>query len=132
MKKSKVITLGILALTAISCNENSDNTEVKHCVDNDGVVMDESVCNVSDDAGATSSFDENGNPIIIPRFGAPHVYYHWYYGGGYYHPLTPGTRIIVSPGGFRPSIGHVYSSPSTFSRGGFGTTGHSFSGGAGE
>jgi hypothetical protein len=127
MKKSKIITLGLLASTALACDDPS--TEVRHCVDNDGVVVDEAQCSPLD--GGENTLDDAGVPIIVPHASTPHIYYRWYY-GGYREPLIPGTRIIITNGGsFRPSVGHIYSSPSTFSRGGFGETGHSFGGGGG-
>jgi hypothetical protein len=52
-KSSKLVTLGLLALTAMACDDQAvSSDEVKHCVDNDGVVVDESMCNPADlDAG---------------------------------------------------------------------------------
>src|SRR5258708_22303266 len=116
MKKSKIITLGILALTAIACDDNNNTEEVRHCLDADGVVVDESLC-ASDDGGVSSN--PLNHSVIIHR---------WYYGGS--RVYTPGTRIIInSGGGWAPSPGHSYSTPSTIGKGGFGATGHGATGG---
>jgi hypothetical protein len=131
MKKSKLITLSILAATAIACDDQNDvASDVKHCVDNDGVVVDENQCDPASDAGLESTLDDSGAPVMILH-GNSHIFYHYYY-GGYTSPLTRGTRIIITNGGgWHPTVGHIYSTPSTFSRGGFGSTGHSFGGGEG-
>lgn len=140
MRKTKLITLGILAATAMACDEqaNSSTEEAKHCVDSEGIVVDEALCRPLDgDGGSSVSIDDAGIPIVVSpanNNAAPIIFYRYYYGGS--HIYAPGTRIITSGGGwsFRPSVGHSYSSPSTFSKGGFGSAGRSFStgGGAGE
>lgn len=143
MKKSKLVTLGVLtiaALAAIGCDDDQPTEEVRHCVSPDGVVVEESMCNGlgddAGDAGVVQSTDDAGNVIYVPRtyIGPnPILFYRWYY-GGYSRPLMPGTRIIINGNGygrFTPSVGHVYSTPSTFGRGGFGATGRGFSGGGG-
>jgi hypothetical protein len=151
MKKSKLVALSLLAIAslAMGCDDDQSNEEVKHCVNPDGVVVDESLCNGlgTEDGGVVQSTDDAGNVVYVPRtyvYGPnPIIFYRWYYGGGYTRPLMPGTRIITNGNGygrFTPIVGHSYSSPSVFSRGGFGSTGHSFSspgggghgGGAGE
>ena len=120
MKKSKIITLGILALTAIACDDNISE-EAQHYVNADGIVVDEALCNP--DAGATINQDPN---VLHPA-----IIYRWYYGGS--RVYTPGTRIIInSGGGWAPSPGHSYSTPSTIGKGGFGATGHGATGGGGE
>lgn len=156
MKKSKVVTLGLLAATALvvmACDDQPAQ-EIRHCVNEQGVVVDESLCAPLDDpdagdGGYTVADDDAGNPIVVPRqqsSGVPvFLFYHWYYGGGYARPLVPGTRIIVNGSGYgswRPSPGRVYTSPrgvsvgegfhgSGIGRGGFGGTGRGFSGGGG-
>lgn len=148
MKKSKLVTLGLLALvaTTVACDDTNSSEEVRHCLDKDGVVVDESLCTVNQagDAGVVRMVqrtDSNGNIIYVPDTtvvmdnSPPVVYYHWYY-GGWSRPMPRGTRVIVSGpgmtgGSFHPSVGHTYSTPSTFGRGGFGGTGRSFSGGSG-
>lgn len=112
MKRSKKIDLTILTLLAASFGTACANDpEMKHCVDQNGVVVDESQC-------ANQAVGHGG--AIMP--------FRWYYGGGLF---TPGAR--VSGGSFTPSAGHVYSAPSTVSRGGFGSIGRgtsSFSSGS--
>jgi hypothetical protein len=122
MKQSKNINLIFINVVAASllagCSTPQDN---KQCVDENGVVIDESNCN-PDSVGYS-----------------PH--YRWYYGGGLfnrgmrvnggsYYPnngrsyVTPSQRAIS--GGESVSGGSKVSSP--ISRGGFGTTGHSSGG----
>lgn len=112
MKRSKKIDLTIITLLAASfsaaCNNNDD---VKHCVDQNGVVVPESQC-----------LNQGGG------LGGHVMPFRWYYGGG--RLFSPGSRI--SGGSYTPAASHSYSLPSTVSRGGFGTIGHSsssFSGG---
>lgn len=160
MKKSKLVRLGLLAATSLvvmACDDNQPQ-EIRHCVNEQGVVVDESFCAPLDnpdggdpsDSGLTVATDDAGNPIVVPRTtvvvpdGPPvFLFYHWYYGGGYTRPLAPGTRIIINGRGYgswRPSPGRVYVSPrggswslggggSSIGRGGFGGTGRGFSGG---
>lgn len=126
MKRSKAVYLFILpAIALMACEDTPSATpardEVKHCVDENGSVVEELNCDI--DAAAPEQKDAS----------APHtttVYrYRWYYGGNMV--LSPGTR--VSGGSFEPSIGRSYSSPSTISRGGFGGIGRGgVSVGAGE
>lgn len=114
MKRSKTVDLTILALLAASFGTAcAKDPELKHCVDQNGVVVDDSQCTNQ------ATYGHGGN--IIP--------FRWYYGGT--GIFSPGSRI--SGGSFTPSAGHVYSSPSTVSRGGFGSIGHgtsSFSSGS--
>lgn len=103
MKRSKKVDLTIVTLLAASFSAAcSQNPEMKHCVDQNGVVVDDSQC-------ANQSGFSSGH--FIP--------YRWYYGGT--GIFSPGSRI--SGGSYTPSTGHVYSSPSTVSRGGFGSVG---------
>ncbi len=158
MKKSQCVTLGLLAATAMvvmACDEQPTQ-EIRHCVNEQGVVVDESFCTLldnpdaGDDGGYTVATDDAGVPIVVPRqqsSGVPVIlFYHWYYGGGYVRPLAPGTRIIVNGNGygsFRPSPGRIYTSPrgvsvgsgiggSSIGKGGFGGTGRGFGGGSGS
>ena len=157
MKKSQSVKLGLLATVSLALMGCKDPPkEVRHCVNEQGVVVDESLCALLDnpeagdpsDAGLITATDEAGNPIIVPQPGAsglpPTVFYHWYYGGGYTRPLNPGTRIIINGNGrgyWRPAPGRIYVSPrggswspgrgsgGSISKGGFGSTGRGFSGG---
>lgn len=120
IRKTKAITLTLLTAIAVAaCDE-----DIKHCVDENGVVQDEKNCAASPtdggdlpDGGAINS----SNPV-------PVHFYRWYYGSGGGGVYSPGTRI--SGGSYTPAPGKAYSPPS-ISRGGFGGTGESF-GGAGE
>ena len=127
MKRSKIVVLTILvSIAAMACDEPHSNEEIKHCVDQEGIVQDEAKCAAAPVSANPTTVINNGSPSpIIPYF--------WYYGGGYRSPVSPGTRVMG--GSFAPSPGRSYSSPSTYSapstvsRGGFGSTGRSFSGG---
>lgn len=113
MKKTKFITLILLPVLAIAC---SKDPHYQHCVDQNDIVVDDSICKV--DAGISTTGS------------------HWYFGprwfgigsrvsGGSYIPMSGRSYNFSSPsGGFK-------SSPS-ISRGGFGSTGHGFSSGGGE
>lgn len=123
MRKSKKITLTILTLIAINLLIGCDevNEEVKHCVDENDVVIDDKLC-------------EGNNGVINPAvvnpvtgFSSPRVT-RWYYGGT--NVFSTGTK--VSGGSYAASPGKSYSSPTTISRGGFGSTGRGISAGAGE
>jgi hypothetical protein len=106
LRKTRNITLTILgSIAAAACGD-----DIKHCVDENGVVQDEENCEGPDDAGVMHQ----------SRSG-----FHWYY-GGYSSPQPRGTK--VGGGSFTPSPGHAYSPPS-IGRGGFGQTGHGFNGG---
>jgi len=115
MKRSKKVDLTIVTLLAASftaaCNDGFDYNNIKHCVDENGVVVPDAQCNGVGGGG-------NGT----------HVPFRWYYGGG--RVFTPGTR--VTGGSYVPSSGHTYSTPSTVTRGGFGSTGRSSFASAGE
>lgn len=135
MRKTKLITLGILAATAIACDDPPG--DVKHCVNEDGVVVDESLCQPIDEGGAGLTTDDAGVPIVVhPGSGGMmgrFLFYRWYY-GGFSRPMPMGTRIITGGNGygtFRPDVSHSYSSPSNFGKGGFGGVGRGFSAGGG-
>lgn len=115
MRRTQLVTLTLLtAIAATACDE-----DLKHCVDENDVVQEETNCNVPD----------GGTPVNTGTPGTPGVpihIYHWYY-GGYSSPQSNGTRL--SGGTYTPSAGKSYSPPS-ISRGGFGGTGEGFGGGA--
>lgn len=142
-KRTKEITLLILtAVAATACDEKSaadSNEDIKHCVDKDGVVQDESKCaNVPD-----PPHDHDGS---APHHagGGGHGGFFWYYGGG--RSISPGGR--VTGGSYKPSVGRTYSPPSrapsfsggggggkstpSIGRGGFGGTGGGHAGGGGS
>lgn len=113
LKRSRNVSLTILTAIALSaCDENS--SEIKHCVDDAGVVQDESNCNPTLPDGGT-------NPHYQPGF-------RWYYGGTR-SVWVPGTR--VGGGSYTPTPNVNYSPPS-IGKGGFGATGEGFGAGAGE
>lgn len=120
MKQSTTLNLvfiNVLAASILACTPEPEN---KQCVDTNGNVVNESNC-----AANNSNF-------------------RWYYGGGLFNHGSH-----VSGGRFIPLPGHYYSSPSqrsssgsslwggsshgtstpSVSRGGFGSSGHGFSGG---
>lgn len=117
----------LAALAAAACDEQQ--TELKHCVDENGVVQDESNC-TNQDGGTPVS----GNPTHPGSTGGGHFF--WYYGGSS-TPVTRGTRI--TGGSYTPSPGRSYSPPSvhgggsgpSIGRGGFGGTGAGHAGGGG-
>jgi hypothetical protein len=111
LKRSKNVTLTILTAIALAA---CDDQDIKHCVDENGVVQDETTCNPTTDDGGV-------NPTYHPGF-------RWYYGGTR-STWTPGTR--VSGGSYTPTP-HVDYSPPSIGRGGFGATGEGFGAGAGE
>ena len=111
-KKSKTVTLTILTAIALAaCDENS--SDIKHCVDDAGVVQDESNCNPTGPDGGV-------NPTYHPGF-------RWYYGGS--RGWVPGTR--VGGGGSYTPTPHVNYDPPSIGRGGFGGTGEGFAPGGG-
>lgn len=123
-KRSLTVSLTILTIIAAAgCDEQQ--RELQHCVDGDGVVVDEDKC--ADAAvSAVAPSDDAGTTHGIGRSG-----FYWFYGGR--SVLSPGTR--VSSGSYSPGTGS-YSSPSGrssvgVSRGGFGGSAVS-AGGGGE
>lgn len=118
MRKTKCITLTLLTTLAASLSGCNESEEIKHCVDKDGVVVDENECNNP----VASTPHVNGTPFIAP---------HWYYGGGYTTPLVRGSRPIG--GSYSPAPGKAYAPPSVgISRGGFGSAGKGVGVSAGE
>ena len=123
MKQSKNISLIFINLVAASLLAGcSKPEEQKSCVDENGVVLDESNC--------------------TPGQASYNPHHRWYYGGGLFNP---GMR--VHGGGYSPMPGHSYLPPSQrsvshstplsggskasspISRGGFGSSGLSGGGG---
>lgn len=118
LKRSKEITLTILvAIAAAACKDDMDS---KHCVDENGVVQDDSNCtNSPETLDGEAPMQSDGDGGLIPRHaGGGHFF--WYYGG--MRTASPGTRI--SGGSYTPSPGRSYSAPS-ISKGGFGSFGSS-------
>lgn len=133
MRKSRCVTLTILAAFAASACDDSVG-DVKHCVDENGVVQAEALCDPPDGGDSDASvqtpvYDEHG--VVTHYVYVPRTHFHWYYmSGGGSRIYSPGSR--VSGGSYTPSVGRSYSPPSSISRGGFGGTGHGFGGGSGE
>jgi hypothetical protein len=118
MKRSTQVAAPLLASAALAFLAGCRSHEMKRCVDDHNVVVDDSHCSAQQ-----PNQQQNGGVGFYP------VPYRWYYGGwgGYY----PGTA--VGGGGFAPAAGHSYSSSTE--RGGFGSThssGDGGHGGAGE
>ena len=131
LRRTKEITLVILAaIAAAACEESKQAEEdLKHCVDENGVVQDESKCH---DAPVQPPTGSDGGPAHHSGGGGGHGFF-WYYGGTR-APVSPGGK--VTGGSYAPSPGKSYAPPS-ISKGGFGGTGKSFSspgghGGGGE
>lgn len=118
-KVQLVLVPALAAATLAACRED----EVKHCVDKQGKVVDDSRCKDTPLGAAPSST-------------SPHGFF-WYYGGTRALPMGSG----VSGGSYIPSASHSYVSRSsalrsgastsssshptgTVSRGAFGGTGH--------
>jgi hypothetical protein len=121
LRRTKEITLTILvAIAAAACEESKQpvDEELKHCVDADGVVQDESKCH---DAPVQPPTGSDGGPAHHSGGGGGHFF--WYYGGTR-APVAPGGR--VSGGSHTPTPGKAYSPPS-ISKGGFGSTGKGYS-----
>jgi len=118
LRRTKQISLVMVAaIAAAACDENktpSPNDELKHCVDENGVVQDEEKCK---DAPVQPPTGSDGGPAQHSGGGGGHFF--WYYGGSS-TPVTRGTR--VTGGSYAPSVGKSYSPPS-IGRGGFGSTG---------
>lgn len=130
MKRSKAVTLTILAaLVATGCDDEVG--DVKHCVDENDVVHEESFCDPDggdpDASVQVPVYDDHG--VITHYTYMPRSHFHWYYinSGSGGHIYSPGSK--VRGGSYTPSIGRSYSPPSSITRGGFGGLGHGFSGG---
>src|SRR5262245_19692051 len=114
MRRSKSIEITLLAAVAAavqSC-EPGKRTVVRHCVDEQGRVVDDDYCGPGTGAAGAAG------DASAPR-------YHYWYGG--YTPL--GSH--VSGGSYRPPASGNFSPRATVSRGGFGATGAAHGGGEG-
>jgi hypothetical protein len=110
VKKSSSVAAPLLASAALAFLAGCRNQEMKRCVDEHNVVVDDSLCNAQQ--------QPNPNGSYYP--------FRWYYGGsGGYGPGS-----TAGGGGYVPVAGHSYS-PST-SRGGFGSSSGDSGGGADE
>jgi len=119
MKRSAAVLAPLLAATALSLS-GCKPAEMQRCVDEQNKVVADNLCNGQSQQRVEQRSDGHGGffPFFIPM-------YRSYYGGmgGY------GIGDRVTGGGFAPTPGRSYASPSV-TRGGFG---HSFSeGGGGE
>jgi hypothetical protein len=106
MKRSSHVAAPLLASAAVALLSGCKPAQMQRCVDEHGVVVDESFC-------------EN-QPQVNPYGGSYPRPYRWYYGGG--GSYFPGS--VATGGGYVPSGGTTYST----ARGGFGGT----HGGGGE
>jgi hypothetical protein len=111
VKKSTSVAAPLLASVALAFLAGCRQREMQRCVDEHNTVVDDSLCNATQQAHQPN-----------PAGGFFPYPYRWYYGGwgGY------SRGSAVGGGGFAPAAGHSYASPTT--RGGFGG---SFSGGDG-
>jgi len=138
-RRTKNISLVMVAaIAAAACDENqtqtanpNPNEDLKHCVDENGVVQPEENCK---DSPADHPMGPDGGPIASHPSSGGGGHFFWYYGGTGGRTVSPGTR--VSGGSYTPSVGRSYSPPSSYSpsigRGGFGATGAGHGAGAGE
>lgn len=110
MKRSTNVTAPLLASAAISLLTGCRTHEMKRCVDEHNVVVDNSLCDAQ-------QYQQQQHPTPGGYFP-----YHYYYGG--YGGYSRGS--VATGGSLNPRAGVSYST----SRGGFGTT-HASSGGHG-
>ena len=109
MKRSAHVTAPLLAATAFALLTACKQKEMQRCVDENGVVVDNSLCGLPQ------------QPVSNQSGYIPHIYRYYYGGWGNY---DLGTH--VGGGSYVPLGGHSYG---TVSRGGFGS---SFGHGGGE
>ena len=105
MRRSLKIRIAFMSAFALIAIEGCGDGVLEHCVDENGIVVDDSLC------------EKTGS---LPASPGGHVpYYHWWYGGH----TAPGTRI--SGGSYTPpAIRGGGSIPrSSTIRGGFGSPG---------
>lgn len=123
MKKSHSIKLCIVTAIALAaCNSDqhcvtdeegeTHCTEIKHCISEDGTVVDDNHCE---------------HPGGSPDSHAGSMPFRWFYGGTGGRVYSPGAKISTvttnNGGSYSPGTGRSYSSPTTISRGGFGSVG---------
>ncbi|HKO18858.1 MAG TPA: hypothetical protein VJU82_08225 [Acidobacteriaceae bacterium] len=104
MKRSTNVTAPLLASAALSLLAGCRQHEMKRCVDDHNVVVDNSLCDAQQNQ--QQQRPGGGYPGYFP--------YHYYYGG--YGGFGRGS--VVSGGSTTPRAGASYST----SRGGFGST----------
>jgi hypothetical protein len=110
VKKSTSVAAPLLASAALSMLAGCKQPQMKRCVDEHNVVVDNSFCNNQQ----TPPNNNNYHPVV------PGVFRYYYGGAGGFGPGS-----IAAGGGFAPAAGVSYST----SRGGFGGT---FSDGGGH
>ncbi len=116
MKRSTHVAAPLLASAALALLTACRKPEMRRCVDEHNVVVDDSLC------GNQPGQQNNNN---YHPFGGG--FYRYYYGGygGY------GLGSWVGGGVYAPIGGHTYAPSSSTARGGFGST-HASGGEAGE
>ncbi len=121
MRKSSQITVGFMSAFALivlqGCDESSTSepeaSVYEHCVDGDGVVIDDVHCDTDAGTPDTSTSDA-GTTTSRP---GPRVHHHWWYGGH-----TPVGGHVSGGSVSRPiAVGAV--PRAAVVRGGFGTPG---------
>ena len=121
MKRSAQVAAPLLAFAAAAMLSGCRKPEMKRCVDEHNVVVDDKLCQNQPATGQNQNQNQNNIPIFFP--------YHYYYGGwgGY------GLGSLAGGGSFTEIPGHGYATSSGArsgtARGGFGS---SFSGSGGE
>ncbi len=122
MRRSAQIAAPLLAAAALAITDGCRRPEMQRCVDENNKVVDDSLCKQT--GVQQQRPDGHGGFFFVP------MPYRFYYGGygGY------GAGSVVGGGGYAPTPGRSYASPST--RGGFGGFfshgGGAHGGGAGE
>jgi hypothetical protein len=104
MKRSTHVAAPLLASAALAMLAGCKQMQMKRCVDEHNVVVDDSFCE--------NQPGQQDNNYYHPPPGMG--FFRWYYGGtGTYYPGS-----IVSGGGYAPAAGYSYAT----SRGGFGSS----------
>jgi hypothetical protein len=109
VKKSSSVAAPLLASAALTFLAGCRSHEMKRCVDDHNVVVDDSHCNAQQQPNG----QQQQHPGGVGFYPVP---YRWYYGG--WGGFSGGST--VGGGGFVPAAGHAYSSATE--RGGFGST----------
>jgi hypothetical protein len=116
MKRSTHVAAPLLASAALSILTGCREQQMKRCVDDHNVVVDDSLCQATQQQNPNNGY-----------YGRPWPYRYYYGGSGGYSPGT-----VVTGGGYSAAPGVSYST----ARGGFGSThasgGEGGHGGAGE